>query len=143
MAICQYYGNNKNEGALMKHLAWITLSLAAVSLSLAGCETTGTRAGPSGGGTTAAAATTSAFDWDGQWGRTDNVGARVVVRGNNVQYFWNGEPGNVSNVSRSDQELSFTTGRRNVVMTPARGGRATFTSNLPGEPSTSFTIWRP
>lgn len=133
-----------SKGDGMKRLLLISVGVAVASFGLAACETTGTRSESGGGGATAvASATTSSFNWDGAWGRTDNRGARVVVNGNNVQYFWNGERSQVTNVSRSNEELRFTAGRRNVVMTPARGGSATFTSNLPGEQPTSFTIWRP
>ena len=128
----------------MNKLLLISVGVAVASFGLTACETTGTRSEGSGSATTAvASATTSSFNWDGSWGRQGNEGARVVVNGNNVQYFWNGERSQVTNVSRSNEELRFTAGRRNVVMTPARGGRATFTSNLPGESPTSFTIWRP
>lgn len=129
----------------MNKLLLISVGVAVASFGLAACETTGTRTESSGSGaTTVASATNSSFNWDGSWGRQGNEGARVVVNGNNVQYFWNGQRNRIRNVSRSDQELRFTTETgRTVVMTPTRGGRATFTSSMPGERPASFTIWRP
>jgi len=87
----------------------------------------------------------AAFDWNGTWGRRAGPGAGVIIQGEQVRYFWNGNEVPVTNLRVTPQEIRFDVvgpSGRVVILTPARGGRMTFTTSARNEPRSSFQIWR-
>jgi hypothetical protein len=67
----------------------------------------------------------------------------ITVRGNAVQYAWQGRQWPISGLRMSANQLSFQLGNgRSILLQMNRDGTANFRSQLPGEQPYTGRIWR-